>query len=102
MGQFGYQGQDWSSVLSRPWNQGQYDHNSRKVNLCTRDMDFFFNCPGQENTIVKYFLYLKAKNGTDSIITCCRIDFWSELDYLVTLYMRTALTYLPAVFLSIC
>lgn len=63
---------------------------------------FFFNCPGQENTIVRYFLYLKAKNGTDSIITCCRIDFWSELDYLVTFYMRTALTYLPAVFLSIC
>ena len=69
---------------------------------CAPETCIFFNCPGQENTIVKYILYLKAKNGTDYIITYCRIDFWSELDYLVTLYMRTALTYLPAVFLSIC
>ena len=36
-----YQGHDWNSVLSRPWNQGQNDHNSRKVNLCTKDMYIF-------------------------------------------------------------
>ena len=62
------------TLLSKPSNHGQYDHNSKKVSIYSRDMDFF-NCPGQENTIVKYIKAQRAKNGTDYIIICCRINF---------------------------
>lgn len=46
----------WVEWLERraPQTLDQYDHNSRKISLYSRDMDFFFNCPVQENTILKY------------------------------------------------
>lgn len=60
-----------SSVLSRPWNQASMITTAEK-STCAPETWIFFNCPGQENTIVKYISYLKAKNGTDYIITYCR------------------------------